>query len=177
METIFIDFSVIVRIFKIIDKSEPISNRSKVRIIFVWCTRQELNLHFLSKIWTWTIRVCQFRHGCIFNFTLWIFTRLRVENRGGANCLIHNLQDMDTKMNLHRSGATWTICASRPKYSRFASCLKALPYAPYFGQRFCSLNLPQAAVATLPIPPYPHIKFIALNFYTARAAEADYTFS
>ncbi len=74
-----------------------------------WCTRQELNLHFLSKIWTWTIRVCQFRHGCIFNFSLWIFTRLRGENRGGAYHLIHNLQDIVTEMNLHRGGAKWTI--------------------------------------------------------------------
>lgn len=74
-----------------------------------WCTRQELNLHFLSKIWTWTIRVCQFRHGCIFNFSLWIFTRLRVENLGGAKCLIHNLQDIVNEMNLHRGGAKWTM--------------------------------------------------------------------
>ena len=74
-----------------------------------WCTRQELNLHFLSKIWTWTIRVCQFRHGCIFNFSLWIFTRLRCENRGGAYRLIHNSQDIVTEMNLHRGGATWTM--------------------------------------------------------------------
>jgi hypothetical protein len=36
-----------------------------------------------------------------------------------------------------------------PKYSRCAERLERTPSTPYFGERFCSLVPPQAAVATL----------------------------
>ena len=33
--------------------------------VVIWCTWRDLNPHVLANIWTWTIRVCQFRHRCI----------------------------------------------------------------------------------------------------------------
>ena len=42
---ISVNLTVEIRISIEKDKSEPVSNREKVRIIFAWCARQELNLH------------------------------------------------------------------------------------------------------------------------------------
>ena len=42
---ISVNLTVEIRISIEKDKSEPISNWEKVRIIFAWCARQELNLH------------------------------------------------------------------------------------------------------------------------------------
>jgi len=46
--SISVNLTVEIRISIEKDKSEPISNREKVRIIFAWCARQELNLHPLG---------------------------------------------------------------------------------------------------------------------------------
>ena len=41
----------------------------------------------------------------------------------------------------------------------------------------CSLYLPTAALTgKLPIPPYPHIKYLSSKFYTARTTEAEPVF-
>jgi len=53
------------------------------------------------------------------------------------------------------------LLSPRLKYSRLALCMNALPYAPYFRQRFAPFFPPQAAVARLPqVPSYFLLQFV-----------------
>ena len=45
---ISVNLTVEIRISIEKDKSEPVSDREKVRIIFAWCARQDLNPHPLG---------------------------------------------------------------------------------------------------------------------------------
>ena len=51
--------------------------------------------------------------------------------------------------SVNPAGIFFFACDLAPKYSRCADSLKLSPSTPYFGERFCSLFPPPAAVATL----------------------------